>query len=457
MAVKGQRFHIDLDHDVDDEKYHRSLATPTSVSASVSALNIIRDVEEHSPSLHLKSSPPTSTNGSSVNGFPIHKKRSRPSTFKQRRRDAPMRPTQELEYARPVDSPQLPSSGRHEQDASVGSAAGSHDQRELTGSRSIDEENRKRLATMSAEEIEQEREDLMAALSPSLIERLLKKANIDEGRTDIDEALRPTEARQSPKKPFAKRVTFEAPEDPPPPHTKPEEGQNPLATPDDESLIPPIDFPSISSPMTSSAPPRIHFPSPLPVPALDPSDPDFLESLHSEYFPDLPSDPSAMAWMAPLPTKDSPADKDSPYNPSQASFPPSSIRFDFRGRLLPPRLARQISTTKGLHHHGSAPEAAGYTIPELAHLMRSAFPSQRCIAYQTLGRLLYRLGRGDFGDEGEELCTGLWICVEKGRVIDGLVAEAGREEGTGNRTCRITATEAVWLWRKGGGRKWKAQ
>ena len=56
--------------------------------------------------------------------------------------------------------------------------------------------------------------------------------------------------------------------------------------------------------------------------------------------------------------------------------------------------------TAGLHHHGAAPEDAGYTIGELAHLARSTVPAQRCVAFQTLGRVLYRLGRGEFGGRG---------------------------------------------------------
>ena len=82
------------------------------------------------------------------------------------------------------------------------------------------------------------------------------------------------------------------------------------------------------------------------------------------------------------------------------------------------------------------------------------------------------MGRGDFGEEvaGEEgddddeeeggggaLCEGLWNEMEKGRVIDGLVEAAGRDEGFkgGNRSVWVTATEAVWNWRKGGGRRLK--
>ena len=91
---------------------------------------------------------------------------------------------------------------------------------------------------------------------------------------------------------------------------------------------------------------------------------------------------------------------------------------------------------------------------------------------QTLGRILYRLGRGDFGEEvadadgegdGEEeegagaLCEGLWNEIEKGRVVDGLLEAAGKEGGFsgGNRSVWVTATEAVWNWRKGGGRRLK--
>lgn len=114
-----------------------------------------------------------------------------------------------------------------------------------------------------------------------------------------------------------------------------------------------------------------------------------------------------------------------------------------------------MSTAKGLHHHGAAPEAAGYTVPELAYLARSAFAAQRCIAFQTLGRVLYRLGRGDFGHEGE-LAEGLWGLMEDGKVLDLLVEAAGSGE-QGNRSCWATATEAVWLWRKGGGRRWGAK
>lgn len=71
------------------------------------------------------------------------------------------------------------------------------------------------------------------------------------------------------------------------------------------------------------------------------------------------------------------------------------------------------------------------------------------MAYQVLGRMLYRLGRGDFGPRGSELQEGLWACVEKERSIEIMMSEANRT--VGHVSAKSYATEALWLWRKGGG------
>jgi hypothetical protein len=136
----------------------------------------------------------------------------------------------------------------------------------------------------------------------------------------------------------------------------------------------------------------------------------------------------------------------------------------------------------GLHHHAEAPEAAGYTIPELAVTARSKVAAQRCMAYQTLGRILYRLGQGEFGiekgvqttdgparvarnpeagegsdeeedeeDVGSAMARGLWTCVDEGKVIETLTEEANKTQG--HLTARTFAQEALWNWRRGGGRK----
>ncbi|KFZ12597.1 hypothetical protein V501_04136, partial [Pseudogymnoascus sp. VKM F-4519 (FW-2642)] len=124
----------------------------------------------------------------------------------------------------------------------------------------------------------------------------------------------------------------------------------------------------------------LHFPRPPTLPDLDPSSPNFLQDLHTAYFPSLPSSPASLAWLAPLPTPGSAADLESTYHPSQTSIPSSSLRFDFRGQLLPPRISRAMPVDRGLHHHADAPEAGGYTISELAGLLRSSVPQQRGLA-----------------------------------------------------------------------------
>ncbi|OBT93474.1 hypothetical protein VE01_08639 [Pseudogymnoascus verrucosus] len=204
----------------------------------------------------------------------------------------------------------------------------------------------------------------------------------------------------------------------------------------------------------------LHFPRPPTLPDLDPSSPNFLQDLHTAYFPSLPSSSASLAWLAPLPTPGSAADLESTYHPSQTSIPASSLRFDFKGQLLPPRISRAMPVDRGLHHHADAPEAGGYTISELSGLLRSSVPQQRGLAAMVLGRILYRLGKGEWG-AGSEVTMGLWRCVEEGGVVGGLVGMAGGEngdEGEGgqggerHRSVKAYATEAVWLWRMGGGK-----
>jgi hypothetical protein len=112
-------------------------------------------------------------------------------------------------------------------------------------------------------------------------------------------------------------------------------------------------------------------------------------------------------------------------------------------------------------------------------LSRSAVPAQRCMAYQTLGRILYRLGQGEYGvekprqdtdgpvqvaknpdteesedddeaDVGSAMASGLWSCIEEGRVVETMTEEANKTKG--HLTARTFAQEALWNWRRGGGR-----
>lgn len=441
MSVRGQRFHIDLssDNETDTPKRTRSDFTPNPT------LGLVGDIKERSPSSTQKPpSPPRQKNSES--GFPAHKKRSRPSTFKQSKATQPSN-THEQNPAR-ASVPQVQDLSHGRGQGAWDSAEAKKDSLSLSGEgRIIDEENKQRISQMSIEEIEEARKELLTGLSPSLIEKLLKKANIDEGRADSDFGFLPADSkdRAPDAKKSPKKVTFDILD--PTITTKPDSipPRPRFSDPDLPPTTPPLDLiPASSTP--APLPHANSLPSP---PPLDPSSPNFLSSLHQTYFPSLPSSPSSLSWLA------TPPPSESPYSPDLSSLPPSSLRFDFRGHLLPPRLAAQISPAKGLHHHGDAPEAAGYTVPELARLARSSFAAQRCIAFQTLGRVLYRLGRGDFGHESE-LAEGLWGLMEDGKVLDLLVEASGSGE-RGNRSCWATATEAVWLWRKGGGRRWTAK
>lgn len=436
---------------------------------------------------------------STTTGFPEHKKRSKFSAFKQKRQGIqPEDKKPEVFFSSgglPV-VPSNPGSGT----ATSGQSFNENEKRR------IDRENSQRLESMSPQEIEQARQELFNGLDPSILEMLLKRANLDEGvgtssfdqLQSIPEGASSDSAQADPKPQSeadnkSKKVTFSLPSESKtaePSTTGPEKSSvsmppesNPPSEKDHPNPLPPQQHtpsaqtstqtqthnPIFDDDSAPTIPPKEHIIDPhaadlesahwprAPQPTdLDPSDPNFLQNLHEKYFPSLPADPSKLAWMAPIPTPNSAADRDSPYYPGQDSLPVSALRFDFRGMLLPPRISRAVPMSKGLHHHGEAPEAAGYTVRELARLARSAVPGQRCMAYQTLGRVLYRLGRGEFGGVAHnDMSMGIWRELEEGAVIRSLHDEIGTEEGRGgrgHRTARVLATEAVWFFEKGG---WK--
>lgn len=451
--VHGERVNFDLDSgQVEPVAKHQEEA-PTPAFPT-----FVGDILERNPS-STANPPPAPTFKPNTTGFPAHKKRaSRVSAFKQQRNLK----NEVSGTSRSIEAPKTkpaPSNGQDERET-------------------IDHENKQRIADMSPAEIEQERNELFSALSPSLIQRLLGRSNIDEGSNEqelmpeAEDAVAPTDKVEEPQSPIKtpKKVSFAEPEPTP---SDPFAGVE-SATHGDETPTEPDTTPSAHSGGS------IHFPKPPQPPDLDPNSPSFLEDLHEKYFPNLPYDPSSLSWMAPIDLTDT----RSPYHPSQTAFNASELRFDFKGALLAPSKARAIPVTEGLHHHADAPEAAGYTIPELSILARSAVPAQRCIAFQILGRILYRLGQGEYGQEkerkqengsvrvainpgddeeqevadddeaGSAMATGLWNCIEQGKAIETLTLEAAKEKG--HLTAKSYAQEALWNWRRGGGRKRQA-
>ncbi|KAL7619635.1 hypothetical protein AAE478_010176 [Parahypoxylon ruwenzoriense] len=421
---------------------------------------------------------------SSTTGFPEHKKRARVSAFKQKRQGISQKEEEKTKVFTTSSKDPLSPPSRDEQTTQPSNESFKSEEK-----RNIDRENTERMASMSPQEIAAAQEELFSGLDPSVLQMLLKRANLDEHAgpspfdlpdstpTDTEPPQQPeiriedTSLRASSSISNSKALdqnqsdsTTTGPKRPPRPSVadeaeeegetteKAEPGMKKVTWAQNDNKADTTPTPPIEEPTTASdTASKPHWPHP-PQPDLDSSDPDFLSKLHEKYFPSLPADPSKLAWMAPVPTPNSPADLDSPYHPSQSSLPVSALRFDFRGMLLPPRISRAVPVTKGLHHHGEAPEAAGYTVRELARLARSAVPGQRCMAYQTLGRVLYRLGRGEFGRPGDDVADGVWAQVEEGAVLRSLYEEAESEEGRGHRSARAFAIEAIWLFEKGG---WK--
>jgi hypothetical protein len=442
--IRGERFRIDLS----DEEIEPETTPAPEFIADVH----IGDVQER---MTTAAAPPKFQ--SKVTGFPAHKKRTGVSKFKQNRakeniKEDTNRPA--AEQPKRTSADQLPNSDFYELER-----------------RKIDEENRKRLGDMSDAEIEQERKELFASLKSTFIQSLLKRSNIDDepsvGDVRLPSDTHPSEKTRRPSQ-APRKVSFALPDE-----VHEEKEIHPTAS---RHSISDISVPTLGNELLSEqdgtttadskrvqdenelAP--MHFPKPPTAPELDPTSSSFFDDLHEKYFPNLAHDPSKLAWMT------SPnSEEDSSYNPAQTALDPAALRFSFKGALIPPSKASSLSTDLGLHHHGDAPSAAGYTIAELAMLARSSFPPQRCIAFQTLGRILFRLGIGEFGvesdidldgPEGEraKLAKGLWAAIKYNRVLDTLTEEANKEKG--HQTSIALAQEAVWNWRRGGGRELKA-
>lgn len=469
MAFHGERFNLDLEDDA---------AIPSDPAPS--PFDLIGEIKEREPTAANPPAPTPPTPTASSTGFPAHRRRNKPSSFKQRRAE---------QAATPKDEP-------------TASAPPTLQDEKL----SIEEENTRHLASMSDTQIEKEREELMASLDPGLLERFLRRAKIDEEEKSGNStptpapAPAPTRAKatvededeeEEPISKTKKSVSFNIPPEQERTPLQPQYNPNtmPKLPPGHDDLAPtnvPKDLhPASEYPnMDPSTIDHFHFPQPTQkMPTLDPNSLNFLTDLKTHYFPEITHNPSSLSWLQPPSSSPEDPESESAYHPSSSaiSMAPSSIRFSLRGTILAPTTSLSLPTTLGLHHHGDDPQAAGYTIPELAILSRSTFPAQRCVAWQVLGRILFRLGRGEFGERGGQVSEGLWFCIEKEGVVAGMLSEADGAGDSGNfgkiktagnlkenekkdgendmpvasgigrhASATAWAVEGVWLWQQGG-------
>ncbi|KAI5295134.1 hypothetical protein KEM52_002281 [Ascosphaera acerosa] len=542
--LRGERFTIDLSDSEGEEAEHheRDQDDHAAPPPTLPGLSFVGDIKERPVGKAAAAAIPSppSLPKPTPTGFPAHKKR-QPSAFKQRRNgQAAAAATAKAAATKPVPTRPVirgsPADIRHSQE----------DDSEAKEKRRIDRENTARLAAMSEAQINHEREELVDSMPATLLERFLRRANIDETPDDAvrrvgakrmpiqerakesvqqtgeedEEGQRsrdqenlperasmadnghPSESTAAPRKTvsFAESVPEDSDGGGPAPSASPAVQQASSQTSskrlDLDDIPPNLPESELHAPSEFPLPP-IHFPQPpqdKQVPNLDPNSPSFFQDLQRHYFPDIPMDPSSMSWLLPAnsPYADVPTDESSMYHPASKAktFAPAGVRFSLTGTILPPKKALALPTTLGLHHHASDPEAAGYTIPELSILSRSTVPGQRCFAWQMLGRILFRLGRGEFGKEGDPLVEGLWGAVERENIIIGMMAEAGDGDklaatasatnrgdgdgdgdGDGHTTAQVDrhlapeqkaarlgkhvsakayATEALWLWRRSG-------
>ncbi|WVR08867.1 hypothetical protein IAU60_005926 [Kwoniella sp. DSM 27419] len=227
----------------------------------------------------------------------------------------------------------------------------------------VSEENRKRVEAMSGMEREEEVEELQERFGARIMEALRKRAE--------------------------KRVAGS--------DKRSEETRKPTA--------------QVSAPHPNQPTPQVR------STADDPS----LSDLKA-YFPSVPSEPSKLAWLQPIPTS----------VPSSSS----ATRFDLSGNVLSATAQADLPSHLGLHHHGSSPDLAGYTMHDVLYLCRSTVPSQRIAMMTVLTRIVSKLRRDSLPEETAKECEQTEVlkrAVEMGvDVLAGLtrgigVIEAGVE------------------------------
>lgn len=337
-----------------------------------------------------------------------------------------------------------------------------------SAAQSIHEENVQALGQMSPEAIEREKRELMESLDPKLVQRLIR--NMEERASSQNQGPLFAEVEGAPGTWVGGgRGNWDSP------NLDDEQVDKALGVDSKEKRVDdikdlveddvaPLDFQaaqSVDHMNNQELFEDVHFLKPEEPKdeklAID--DPEFDEKLHDKFFPDLPRDVEKLKWMQPLPDTE-PADT--------VIEDVSQCRFDFNGNLVPPTREIKNTTHSALHHHSDDPQLAGYTIPELQRLSRSTFPSQRSIAIQTLGRILYKLGKqayyqlvpevdaDTYKQEGsaqgviDKIYSMFWDLCKDCRIMDCL-QDGVDEKQTRNLSVRNYALEALWLWKKGGG------
>ncbi|KAJ2795306.1 hypothetical protein H4R21_005161, partial [Coemansia helicoidea] len=300
----------------------------------------------------------------------------------------------------------------------------------------ISRENADRISGMTDAEIHQAQDEIRAALSGDAIKRLLsrKQAARDsapqppaesEGGDKSGSGRPPKQVRFAADAPGAENSG--ADEVPPPPP--------PAEWVDDADAAEPRGFFDVDDNSTGQ-------------------DGGFYASMRRKQFPSEVVEDAQLAWMLGHQQSKSPMEQaisESRARDSRAAAaavaassaedplqsPASCLRFAFDGQILEEE--DTVPTNAGLHHHGDEPDRAGYTIPELLHLSRSAVPAQRAVTMATLGAIVHKIN------------VGAWDLAQSAEVYAGLLdwqAELYFAHGIADasKTSRAEAVVALWTW-----------
>ena len=106
------------------------------------------------------------------------------------------------------------------------------------------------------------------------------------------------------------------------------------------------------------------------------------DALKERYFPYATVETRKLEWLQP---------------PAASSSTDTSVRFDLSSSALSEDAKVNLDPNLGLHHHGTSPDLAGYTLQDVLYLCRSTVPSQRITMLGVLAKIIakYLFGNGD--------------------------------------------------------------
>ncbi|PWA01472.1 hypothetical protein BB558_002443 [Smittium angustum] len=192
------------------------------------------------------------------------------------------------------------------------------------------------------------------------------------------------------------------------------------------------------------------------LPELDDNDTEFYKKLKKVYFENEVPEVDKLKWITSFAKAKSPSERVLENIKAQSDRaarvvrdivtgksaslmddPTAHLRFDFEGTIVD--VLDDIPTHKGLHHHGDDPDNAGYTIPEILHLMRSTVAGQRVIAIKLMGRILYNLNVGKYNKTDSLAIYMCWLDWEGELYFVPLLKDS-------HLTVKLEAIKACWTW-----------